>query len=308
MLALGGHRVRTPPDQEGDEVLVSQIIVTTLSLAAIYALIGVSVVVMFRATGVLSFAQGSFLLIGSLIFYTMAGHHLGLYLSLIISCLTVGALGVLTYLIFFQFAEFDLLFVSLATVGAGTAMVAAATLIWGSNLFEQLALVPSGAHHWFGNLVVTDTDIVEIVMAVVLIVGLVALIYRTPIGLRMRAVASDSALASYAGVRVRGISALAWGLSAAVAAAAGIGYTLGQIIDPSTLPGIGLVVFPAIIIGGMDSIGGVAVGALLLALIETLSATYLGSLWQDVIAYMLLLVILWVAPSGLFGSKTVTRV
>jgi branched-chain amino acid transport system permease protein len=286
----------------------SQIIVTTLTLGAIYALIGVSVVVMFRATGVLSFAQGAFLLIGSLLFYTLATHHLGLYLSLIISCLVVGAIGVLVYLIFFQFAEFDLLFVSLATVGAGTAIEAAVTLIWGSNLFQPPAVVPAGAHHIIGNFIVTDTDIVEVVLAIILVVGLVLLIHRTPIGLRMRAVANDGSLASYGGVRVRNISAFAWGLSAAVAAAAGIGYTLGQIIDPSTLPGIGLVVFPAIIIGGMDSIGGVAVGSLLLALIETLAATYLGTLWQDVAAYILLLVILWIRPSGFFGSKTVTRV
>ena len=288
--------------------MIYQIVVTTLALTAIYSLIGVSVVVMFRATGVLSFAQGAFLLIGSLVFYSLANSNLGLYVSLVLSCLILGVIGVLTHLIFFQFAEFDLLFVSLATVGLGTALEAGATLIWGSNLFEDPTLLPFGAHHIFGHFIVTDSEVLEVALAVVLIVGLVALIHRTPIGLRMRAVANDATLASYSGVRVRGISALAWGLSAAVAAAAGIGYTLGQVIDPSTLPGIGLVVFPAIIIGGLDSIGGVAVGSLLLALIETLSATYLSSLWQDVIAYILLLVILWVAPSGLFGSKAVARV
>ena len=139
--------------------MIYQIVVTTLTLTAIYSLIGVSVVVMFRATGVLSFAQGAFLLIGSLVFYSLANASLGLYVSLVLSCLILGVIGVLTYLIFFQFAEFDLLFVSLATVGLGTALEAGATLIWGSNLFEDPTLLPFGAHHIFGHFIVTDAEV-----------------------------------------------------------------------------------------------------------------------------------------------------
>jgi branched-chain amino acid transport system permease protein len=128
------------------------------------------------------------------------------------------------------------------------------------------------------------------------------------VGLRMRAVACDPSLAAYGGVRVRRISALAWGISAAVAGAAGVGYTLGKVIDPSALPSLGIVVFPAIIIGGLDSLAGVAAGSVILALVQTLASVYVGTNWEDVVAYGLLLVLLWVRPNGLFGSRQLVRV
>jgi branched-chain amino acid transport system permease protein len=286
----------------------SLILITTLTLGAVYALIGVGFVVMFRATGVLSFAQGAFFLLASLIFYSLTNGGLDLWAGLIVATIAVGLAGALCYLAVFRPAGYDLLFVSLATVGLGTAIEAAISLGWGSNLFEPRQVLPTAAHRLFAGIRITDSQIVTIVMAVVLIVALVGLIYRTPVGLRMRAVANDSALAAYGGVRVTRISALAWGISAAAAGAAGVGYTLGTVIDPTSLPSLGIVVFPAIIIGGMDSLAGVAVGSLVLALVQTLASVYIGSDWQDVVAYGLLLALLWIRPTGLFGSRNLVRV
>ncbi len=286
----------------------SLILITTLTLGAVYALIGVGFVVMFRATGVLSFAQGAFFLLASLIFYSLTNAGLGLWTGLIVATILVGLAGALCYLTVFRQAGYDLLFVSLATVGLGTAIEAAVALGWGSNLFEPKQLLPSAAHTPFAGIKITDSQIVTIILAIVLIAALFALIYRTPVGLRMRAVANDSALAAYGGVRVGRISALAWGISAAAAGAAGVGYTLGTVIDPTSLPSLGIVVFPAIIIGGLDSLAGVAVGSLILALVQTLASVYIGSDWQDIVAYALLLVLLWVRPTGLFGSKSLVRV
>lgn len=288
--------------------MVSLILVTTLTLGAVYALIGVGFVVMFRATGVLSFAQGAFFLLASLIFYSVTGAGLSLWTGLIVATIAAGLAGALCYVAVFRPAGYDLLFVSLATVGLGTAIEAGMALGWGSNLFEPKQVLPTAAHRLFAGIRITDSQIVTIVMAVVLILALVTLIYRTPVGLRMRAVANDSALAAYSGVKVARISALAWGISAAAAGAAGVGYTLGTVIDPSTLPSLGIVVFPAIIIGGLDSLVGVAVGSLVLALVQTLASVYIGSDWQDIVAYALLLALLWVRPTGLFGSRNLVRV
>jgi branched-chain amino acid transport system permease protein len=284
------------------------ILVTTLTLGAVYSLIGVGFVVMFRATGVLSFAQGAFFLLGSLIFYSLTNGGLGLWAGLIVATIAVGLAGALCYLTVFRPAGYDLLFVSLATVGLGTAIESAIALGWGSNLFEPKNLLPAHPHELFSGIRITDAQILTIIMAIVLIGALFALIYRTPVGLRMRAVANDSSLAAYGGVRVSRISALAWGISAAAAGAAGVGYTVGTVIDPSTLPSLGIVVFPAIIIGGLDSLAGVAVGSIVLALVQTLVSVYVGSDYTDIVAYGLLLVLLWIMPTGLFGSKNLVRV
>jgi branched-chain amino acid transport system permease protein len=284
------------------------IIITTVTLGAVYALIGVGFVVMFRATGVLSFAQGAFFTLASLVFYSLTNAGLDLWAGLIVTTILTGLGGALCYLALFRPAGYDLLFVSLATVGLGTAIESAIALGWGSNLFEPRQLMPQRAHRLPGHIQITDYQIVTIVIAIVLILGLIGIIYRTPVGLRMRAVANDSALAAYGGVRVARISALAWGISAAAAGAAGVGYTLGTVIDPTALPALGIVVFPAIIIGGMDSLAGVAVGSLVLALVQTLASVYVGTDWQDIVAYALLLAILWIRPTGLFGSRSLVRV
>jgi branched-chain amino acid transport system permease protein len=262
------------------------ILVTTLSLAAVYSLIGVGFVVMFRATGVLSFAQGAFFLLASLIFYSLTNAGLGLWAGLIVATICVGLAGALCYLTLFRPAGYDLLFVSLATVGLGTAIEAAIALGWGSNLFEPKNVLPVRPHKLFSGIRITDAQILTIVLAV----------------------ANDSTLASYGGVRVSRISALAWGISAAAAGAAGVGYTIGTVIDPTTLPSLGIMVFPAIIIGGLDSLAGVAVGSIVLALVQTLVSVYVGSNYTDIVAYGLLLVLLWIMPTGLFGSKNLVRV
>lgn len=287
---------------------MSLVVVTTFTLAAVYALIGIGFVVMFRATGILSFAQGAFFLVGALTFYSLTQVGLDLWLSLVLVAFFVGAAGAASYLGIFQFARYDLLFVSLATVGLGTAIESASTLGWGANLFQTRRLLPGQAHRLFGAFRITDAQILTVVMAAFLILGLIVFIHRTPVGLRMRAVACDPSLAAYGGVRVRRISALAWGISAAVAGAAGVGYTLGRVIDPSTLPSLGIVVFPAIIIGGLDSLAGVAAGSVILALVQTLASVYIGTNWENVVAYGLLLVLLWVRPNGLIGSRQLVRV
>jgi branched-chain amino acid transport system permease protein len=288
--------------------MFSLILVTTLTLGAVYTLVATGFVIMYRATGVLSFAQGSFLLIGALSYHTLAGHGLGLVPSMVLATVAVAVLGGVAYLLFFRAAKYDLLFFSLATIGLAQALDGASLIGWGPDLFDNRIGVPSGSTQLWGGTVVTAAQAIAVLMAIVMTVGLALFIDRTSVGLRMRAVASNSTLAPYAGVRVVWISALAWSISAGVAAAAGVGYTMGKVFDPVSLPQIGLVVFPAIIIGGMDSLLGAAVGGVLLALAQTCASVYLGSAYIDVSAYVLLLLMLWVRPTGLFGSRQLVRI
>jgi len=288
--------------------VLSLILVTTLTLGAVYTLVAAGFVVMFRATGVLSFAQGSFLLIGALGYHSLAGRGLGLVPAMLLVTVAVAVLGGACYLVFFRAAKYDLLFLSLATIGLAQALDGASLLIWGPDLFDNRVGVPSGSADLWGDAVITTAQVITVVIAAVVTIGVALFIDRTPIGLRMRAVASNSVLAPYAGVRVSRISALAWGISAGVAAIAGMSYTLGKVFDPVSLPQIGLVVFPAIIIGGMDSLRGAAVGGLLLAFTQTCASVYLGSAYVDVSAYLLLLLMLWVRPTGLFGSRQLVRI
>jgi branched-chain amino acid transport system permease protein len=97
-------------------------------------------------------------------------------------------------------------------------------------------------------------------------------------------------------------------VAAVLAALGGVCYSLGSTLDPSTLPDIGLVVFPAIVLGGIDSVGGAIIGGFVLGLLGSIIGTYLGGQWQDPLAYLLLLGVLLVRPTGLFGTAEIGRI
>jgi branched-chain amino acid transport system permease protein len=156
--------------------------------------------------------------------------------------------------------------------------------------------------------VFTPAQLITVVLAFGVIGLLVATLQRTVTGLQMRAVADQALLSHYLGINVDWISALAWGIAAGTAAVAGIVMALGASVDEVSIASLGLVAFPAMMLGGLDSIRGALVGGLVLAFIENAVALLLGGEWTAVGAYAVLLVILLVRPSGLFGSRAVARV
>jgi len=133
------------------------------------------------------------------------------------------------------------------------------------------------------------------------------LVRYTKAGIRMRATADGQSLASYYGIRVDRVATLAWGLAGLCAAAGGIAYSLTSSLDPVNLPNVGLATFPAIILGGVDSLGGAVAGGVLVAFAGTVLAAEFGGQYQDFAAYTVLLLVLLVRPRGLFGSPDVTR-
>jgi len=162
--------------------------------------------------------------------------------------------------------------------------------------------------HLPGDITVTRVTIFTVALAVVIIVLLVVGFRRTRIGLQMRAVADVPGLATYLGINVVKVSALAWALSAASAAAAGVAYSIGTQVNPSAIPSLGLLAFPAILLGGLDSVAGALVGGLVLALAESAGTTLWGGDWQDVVGYGILIAVLVVRPRGIFGRREVVRV
>jgi branched-chain amino acid transport system permease protein len=123
----------------------------------------------------------------------------------------------------------------------------------------------------------------------------------------MRAVASNTRLAAFNGVNVVRTSTLAWALGAVTAGLAGVVFLLGTQPDPGSVFSLGLAAFPAILLGGLDSIVGALVGGLLIGLGQAAIGVYLGGNWQDVVAYVVLLVVLLVRPQGIFGDARVAR-
>lgn len=288
---------------------IGAIITTTVSSGAIYALLAVGFVLVYRATKVVSFAQGGFTLVGALVFLVCARHGSGFVLALLAAVAANAVLGSATYRGVFARMEGAEPFVSaMATIGLAITIEAMALIIGGSSPIDVPNVISSRQFTITTGLTFDVMDFVVIGLTALVFVSLIVGFGRSRIGLRMRAVADVPKLAAYTGVNVTAISTLAWAMAAASAAVAGIAFIFTSQPAPSDLYDLGLAAFPAILLGGFDSIVGALVGGVLLALIQAVVVTYAGGQWQDAASYGLLLGMMLLRPQGLFGSAEVARV
>lgn len=283
-----------------------QFAIGTVALGSIYCLVIMGMVVLFRATKTISFTQGSMMALGAFLFYTLQQHQ-PFILALAESMLVVGVVGGAAYHVLFRrLAGSEHFVVIIATLGLNVLLIVAINAIWGTSArFLPIArpVRLPGTH-----LVVTSVELLTFGLAVGLTIVLVLTIQKTRTGLRMRAVADQPLLAAYMAINVDWISTLAWVVSAMTAAAAGVCLGLGQGFDVPTITPVGYVAFPAMLLGGLDSIRGALVGGMALALIQNTITLYWGGQWPVVGGYAVLLVVLLIRPSGMFGSKSLIRV
>jgi branched-chain amino acid transport system permease protein len=285
------------------------LIVGSLAQGSLYALVAAGFVVLFRSTGVLNFAQGSFMVLGGFIFYTLNGPvGLNVYLALVVALLATALIGTLIYASAFRrlvgAQPFTLV---IATLGLAIVLQTITVLIWGPDL-RALPIVLSITPRWdVLGMAFAPLDVFAIAVSLTLIGGLSLALRTSRLGTRMRAVADNTLLAGLVRVPVNRMSALAWAVAAACAGAAGVIFALRTALDPIQLQGFGLIAFAAVLLGGLDSIPGALAGGFVMALLQNEAVRLFGGNWSDVTAYIVLLLVLLLRPQGLFGSKQVVR-
>ncbi len=290
-------------------VELANAIVGAVVLGSLYALVGIGFVILYRSTRVFNFAQGAFMVVGADLFAALlVDHGWSWWLALVTSALALAAVGAAVYGLFFRRLVGSELFVLvIASLGLNVVIVTISFIIWGPSqrtLPQVLSLRPLIS---FGNLSFSALDIFSVGLAAGVIIVLEVLLQHTRLGTQMRAVADSSLLASQMRISVHRISAIAWAIAALTAGAAGVLYGLRLAVDPAGLQALGLLAFPAIFLGGLDSMRGALVGGFLLALAQNATTYFIGGIWSIVVAYGVLLVVLLVRPSGLFGSREVVR-
>jgi branched-chain amino acid transport system permease protein len=285
-----------------------------ISLGAIYALIALGFVIIFKASEVVSFTQGSLLLLGA---YTMArlAEPLGFLLA-VLSGIFVTALAafVIERLVINRLRGAPV--ISLAIVTIGVDIILLTELI--RRIGPDILNVP---HPWGGESVrilkigISQNRLIAMVVAGLLIVVFFVAFKYSSWGVAMRASAEDGEAAALMGIRQGRVSALAWivaGVLAAVAALFLVGAPTPGVSAAAYT--VALRAFPAAILGGLDSTGGALVGGLLIGLAESFAAGYqehllfLGRGFGEVVPYVVMIAVLLVRPSGLFGTKELTRV
>ncbi len=288
--------------------LFVQLTVTGLTNGAILALAALGFVLIYKASDVINFAQGEFLLIGAYVTYAMVVQF-GLHwtLGMAITALVAIALGVLVErLVLRPLIGEPTISIIMVTIGLSSLLRALVSTIWGNLPRTFPPFIPSYPVNLFGAVVGADR-LWALGIAFVMLALLTLFFQRSRAGIAMRAAADDQPAALSMGISVKRIFAWAWSIAAISAAIAGalVANIVG--VGPE-LANFGLRVFPVVILGGLDSIPGAILGGLIIGLLETYTGGYIGQGLNQVLPFVVLIAILMVRPYGLFGQEIIERV
>jgi branched-chain amino acid transport system permease protein len=268
----------------------------------IYGLVALGFVLIYKATEMVNFAQGDLLMLGAFVAYTtIVLFGLNYWIGFALAVLVMAGFGYLLDVVVLrpvigqpQFA------VVMLTIGLGFVFRAGAGMIWGTEILA-FDTPFSGSVSRFAGLVVADVNFVIILGTAILCGALFAFFRFTRLGVAMQASSQNQLAAYYMGIPVRRVFSLIWGISAGVAAVAGVLLAPVALIETS-MGLIGLKAFAAAVLGGFGSIPGAVIGGLIIGVIEQFSGIYFAEGFKDVAAYVVLLVVLVVYPQGLLGQ------
>ncbi|WP_394820737.1 branched-chain amino acid ABC transporter permease [Pendulispora albinea] len=284
-----------------------QLTVYGLANGAILALAALGFVLVYKATRVINFAQGEFLLAGAYAFYS-GWVLLGLPLIAALLFGVAVAVGLGVAIERFSLRPLigeDPIAVIMVTVGLSAVLKATVQLFYGTTPLTMPKVLPAGSISLAGAHVPLDR-VVAVAVAALVLSAFSAFFRWSRHGVAMRAVADDQQAALMQGISVTRIFALAWALGAVSALIGGI--LLADISELSqNLAGFGLIVFPVVILGGLESIPGTIVGGIVIGLVSQYAEGFSPGASQ-VAPYLLLVLILLLKPHGLFGQPRIARV
>jgi branched-chain amino acid transport system permease protein len=279
-----------------------------LAIGCVYALVALGMIIVYEATGVVNFATGQFVMVGTFVAASaVIGTKLPLLPAYAGALVAMGLFGVAFFFsVFKPLQRHSIVTIIIGTVAIGILMQNVALVIWGPLPVRTPSPFGSASVPLFGARISAHWLFV-IAVTLVLVAGLYALLFRTPIGERMRAVAQDAEAARLMGIRVSRIYALTWVIAAVLAGVAGV--LLGPIWLPDVNMGdaVALKAFAAAIIGGFGSVPGAIIGGILVGLTEMLSARYISSTYKELIVFALMVGFLLAYPQGIFGERVGER-
>jgi branched-chain amino acid transport system permease protein len=286
--------------------------VNGLMIGSMYALVALGFVLIYKATSVVNFAQGELVMFGGYIVAAMVTlYHLPLVVgipALLVAMVLLGFLverGVLRPLV-----GQNVISVVMVTIGLAQVFQGLAAMVWGAqtiNMPLPIRLEP----YFVWEISLSPINIVAAVISGLFLVGFAYFFRRSRMGIAMRAVANDQQASMAVGINVRLVFALSWAIAGLAAGIGGLVW--GNMLGVDThLALVGLKVFPAVILGGLDSVPGAVVGGLLIGGVESVAAGYIdpyvGGGTKDFIPYVLMIVALMIRPYGFFGREIIERV
>jgi branched-chain amino acid transport system permease protein len=275
-----------------------------VAIGCVYILLATGLNIIFGVMKLVNFAHGQLLMIGAFLTWSLSvSSGLNAYLAIFVSMIVVAALGVVVERLSFRRVlgndKLNEIFVSLGLIYI---FENAAMLLWGTGS-KQIVSPLNGLSLSLPGMSITYDRIVAVFVVIATLIAFGLLIQKTKIGLAMRATSQLNRTAMLMGINVERIYMITFALGAALAAVAGglYGIIFSFNYEVGAMPTI--IAFAIIILGGLGSIRGAIVGGLLYGLSEQLATLFLGGKWGSAVAFALLIIVLIVRPSGIFGEK-----
>ena len=290
-----------------------QLFINGLVVGSIYSLVALGFVIIYKATKVVNFAQGELVMVGAYVCFALTVQaHIPFIWSFLLTLLFSIILGLcVERLILRPLIGESIISVIMVTIGLSSVLKAIVQVIWGTQIRVYPQVLPNEPFMILG-LPVAPVYVAAFILSALLFTIFSLFFKFSSLGIAMRATAFDQQAAQSMGIGIKNIFALSWCIACIVSSIGGI--ILGNINGiNSQLGALGLKVFPAVILGGLDSLLGAALGGLIIGVLENISEGLakeflnLGG-FKEVASFIILILILMVKPYGLFGSKEVERV
>jgi len=275
---------------------------------AAYGMIAMGFALIYKATGVVNFAQGEMVMLTAYIAFSIASSlDLSFFSLLAVTIPIAMVLGVALERIFIRPMIGEPIFsIVMVTIGLAVIIRGVTIMIWGPDPYDFTAGIP-GDVVFIGNIPFYPAQLYALASLAALVVLAWLFLNRSRMGIAMRAVAANEKAALLMGIGVNRIHALAWSLSSAIAAVAGILFAANFKLGPD-MWFQGLKSFPAVILGGLDSVIGAAIGGLAIGVIENMAQGYLGQGLREIAGFVVIVLVLMIKPYGLFGEREIERV
>lgn len=286
-----------------------QLLITGITVGSIYGLVGLGFVLIYKSSKIFNFAQGELVMVGAFLCWSFLElFHLPVLLGLL---LAFGVAGVVGY----SFERFPfrpmigqpILAIIMVTLAIAVFLRGLSLLLWSEFIGIKFpSIIPEKTIYIF-HIPLSSVVLWNLLLVLALVIGLSLFFHFTRIGLHMRAAAEHHQLAQSMGIRVTQAIAQSWAIAAVVSTMGGflLGYIRG--IDFG-LANLGLIAIAAALVGGLESFKGAIVGGLIIGVAETLTGGYIGRNLKEVIPFIVMVVVVFFKPYGLFGLERIERV
>jgi branched-chain amino acid transport system permease protein len=292
-----------------------EVLIGGLLSGVMYSLVALGFVLIYKASGVFNFAQGTMVFFAALTFVGLTEHGLGFWAAIPATLAVMVVLGLaIERGVLRQLVNQPQISLFMATIGLSFLLEGLAQIVWGSSVRGLDIGIQDEPIAWISDrlgLNVSKFDLAAAAIAAVLVAVLAQFFSRTRIGRALRAVADDHQAALAVGIPLQQIWAIVWGVAGAVALVAGLLWGARNGVQ-FALTFVALKALPVLMLGGLESVPGAIVGGLIIGASEKLAEVYLGPYVGGGIEgwfpYVLALVVLLFRPEGLFGEKIIRRV